>query len=110
MEIKRQWGSYKVIAEGDTWKVKELSIDSSKALSKQRHFVRSEHWHVVEGNLQIDLEYSSGYKTSKIYSAGESIDIPPLTWHKATNVGLKQVKVIEVWLGKFLSEEDIERQ
>lgn len=107
---KRAWGSYTVLDSGDGWKTKLLSFDVGKSLSDQRHFKRSEHWHVVEGNLQMDLEYSSGYKTSKIYSAGESIDIPPLTWHKASNVGSKEVKIIEVWLGKVLSEDDIERQ
>ena len=40
----------------------------------------------------------------------ESVDIPKGVWHKAANVGTKLSKVIEVWLGDVLSEDDIERR
>ena len=92
------------------WKVKELSIDINKSLSDQRHFVRSEHWHIVDGELKMDLQFNNGYSTSKVYKTGDSIDIPSKTWHHATNVGDRPVKVIEVWMGSTLSEEDIERR
>ena len=58
----------------------------------------------------MNLEFSNGYKTSKVYHTGDSIDIPVNTWHKATNVGETPVKVIEVWMGPELTEEDIERR
>ena len=107
---ERKWGKYRDLDQNGHWKVTELSIDIGKSLSDQRHFVRSEHWHIVDGDLQMDLEFESGYKTSKIYTTGESIDIPANTWHHATNVGNKPVKVIEVWMGNMLSEDDIERR
>ena len=44
------------------------------------------------------------------YWAGQSVDIPKGTWHKATNVGKETAKVIEVWLGDKLEESDIERR
>jgi mannose-6-phosphate isomerase-like protein (cupin superfamily) len=87
-----------------------LSIDVNAALSDQRHFVRSEHWHIVDGKLEMNLEFPNGYKTSKVYSTGDSIDIPVKTWHLAKNVGKTPVKVIEVWMGDTLSEDDIERR
>ena len=58
----------------------------------------------------MDLEFEDEYKTSKVYKTGESIDIPQNTWHKATNVGSTPCKVIEVWMGEVLSEEDITRR
>ncbi len=39
-----------------------------------------------------------------------SVDIPKEVWHKASNVGSKPAKVIEVWLGDKLEESDIERR
>jgi mannose-6-phosphate isomerase-like protein (cupin superfamily) len=42
--------------------------------------------------------------------SGDSIDIPVRTWHKATNVGTTTAKVVEVWLGEELTEQDIERR
>jgi D-beta-D-heptose 7-phosphate kinase/D-beta-D-heptose 1-phosphate adenosyltransferase len=108
--VTRNWGKYTVLDKNGTWAVKELSIDVGQSLSDQRHFKRSEHWHVVSGELQMDLEFGNGYKTSKVYKKGESIDIPTLAWHKATNVGKVETKVIEVWQGSELLEEDIERR
>ena len=109
-KTKRNWGTYRDLDQNGHWKVKELSIDIGQSLSDQRHFKRSEHWHIVDGDLEMNLEFGNGYKTSKVYKTGESIDIPRLAWHKAVNVGNTPVKVIEVWMGTELSEDDIERR
>jgi len=107
---ERAWGRYTVLDNGEGWQVKQLAFDAGKALSDQRHFKRSEHWHVVEGDVQMTLEYPNGDTETKLYSAGTSIDIPVLTWHKAVNTGSVTARVVEVWLGKELTEEDIERR
>lgn len=107
---ERAWGRYTVLDKGEGWQVKQLEFDAEKSLSDQRHFNRSEHWHVVEGSIRMELEFSNGDFQSKIYSSGDSIDIPVNTWHKANNVGNKSAKVIEVWMGNNLTEDDIERR
>ena len=107
---ERAWGTYTVLDNNTGWQVKELAFNANSALSDQRHFHRSEHWHVVQGEIKMDLEFQNQYTTSKIYKAGNSIDIPKLCWHKATNVGNETAKVIEVWLGDKLTEDDIERR
>ena len=50
---ERAWGRYTVLDKGDGWATKKLAFDAGKALSDQRHFKRSEHWHVVEGDIQM---------------------------------------------------------
>ena len=107
---ERAWGRYTVLDNGTGWATKKLAFDAGKALSDQRHFHRSEHWHVVEGQIHMSLEYADGTKHNQIYNSGASIDIPVLTWHKASNVGEITAKVIEVWMGSKLTEEDIERR
>jgi len=107
---ERAWGRYTVLDKGEGWQVKQLAFDAGKALSDQRHFKRSEHWHVVEGAVRMELEFANEYKTTRTYIEGESIDIPKKTWHKATNVGTETARVIEVWMGDELTEEDIERR
>lgn len=109
-ETQRAWGKYKILDTNGTWRVKELSFEVGKALSDQKHFDRSEHWHLVKGNIRMDLQYSDGSKDSIIMNEGDSIDIPAQTWHKATNIGNVDAKVIEVWLGSHLSEQDIIRR
>jgi cytidyltransferase-like protein len=107
---ERTWGTYTILDKGPGWQVKQLAFTSGKSLSDQRHFDRSEHWHVVEGEIQMTLEYDNGDKITNIYTKGSSIDIPVLTWHKAVNTGVKTARVIEVWLGDNLTENDIERR
>lgn len=108
--VERKWGTYKVLDKNGSWTVKELSFDTNKSLSDQRHFHRDEHWHIVKGTILMELEYPNGDILRKNYKAGESIDIMKGTWHKATNVGDEAAKVIEVWVGENLSEDDIERR
>ena len=108
--VERAWGKYTVLDKGDGWQTKKLEFDVGKSLSDQRHFERSEHWHIVEGMIHMSLEYPNGEKENKLYYSGESIDIPINTWHKAYNAGDIVAKVVEVWLGKTLTEDDIERR
>ena len=107
---ERPWGKYTVLDKKHGWQVKELEFTEGKSLSDQRHFKRSEHWCVVEGEIRMDLEWPDGTKEMFLLRNGESVDIPANVWHKATNVGYKSAKVIEVWVGVCLTEEDIERR
>ena len=111
--VQRKWGTYTVLAQNGQWAVKELSFDIGESLSDQRHFHRSEHWHVVNGSIMMQLDRADGVpaaKQTKLIHAGGSVDIGVGTWHKATNIGDTEAKVIEVWLGNKLSEDDIERR
>ena len=110
---QRKWGTYTILAQNGQWAVKELSFDVGQSLSNQRHFHRSEHWHVVSGSIMMQLDRADGVpaaKQTKLIHAGGSVDIGVGTWHKATNIGDIEAKVIEVWLGDKLEESDIERR
>ncbi len=107
---ERAWGTYTVLDKGNGWQVKQLEFEVDKSLSDQRHFKRSEHWHVVDGVIKMDLEDHAGKRSRTLLTPGDSIDIPVGYWHKAINTGHKPAKVIEVWLGKELTENDIERR
>ena len=107
---ERAWGKYTVLDKGDGWQVKQLEFYQGCSLSDQRHFKRSEHWHVVDGVINMFLEDKEGRKTSTLLVPGDSIDIPVGWWHKAVNLDNKPAKVIEVWMGTELTENDIERR
>mgnify|MGYP005752452575 CR=1 FL=1 len=108
--VERPWGYYRLLDIQGNWAVKELTLLPGKSLSDQRHFFRSEHWHVVEGIVTIDLEYPDGTKKTDKVNIKESGDIPVLTWHRAYNNAKKSAKVIETWFGNKLTEDDIERR
>lgn len=108
--VQRNWGTYRLLDKQNKWAVKELIVDPEKSLSDQRHSFRSEHWHVVEGFVNLDLEHINGKIEKIIIGPKESGDIPKLTWHRAYNKTKEPAKVIEIWFGDKLTEEDIERR
>jgi cytidyltransferase-like protein len=108
--VERAWGKYTVLDKGDGWQVKQLDLAAGRSLSDQRHFSRSEHWHVIEGNVEITLQYDGEEKRTYLVPQGHSIDIPALCWHKAVNNDETAARVIEVWMGNNLTEDDIERR
>ena len=109
-KVKRNWGSYRILDKQKNWAVKELILEPGKSLSDQRHSFRSEHWHIVEGIVNIDIEHVNGEKETIVISPKESGDIPEMTWHRAYNKTNKPAKVIETWFGEKLTEDDIERR
>ena len=68
---KRPWGSFTVLSDGPTHKVKRIEVDPGQRLSYQRHSRRAEHWFIVSGSADVTLECSIRH-----LSAGDSIDIP----------------------------------
>ena len=70
----------------------------------QKHFHRSEHWVVIQGQPQITLNKKFFSKKTM-----ETIFIPKGAIHRIQNSGNKVVKIMEVQLGSVLKETDIVR-
>lgn len=100
----RPWGNFTTIEELKTWKVKKLEIKPKASLSLQRHSHRSEHWVVVSGEAQVELDNKVTY-----LKENESIYIPKKSKHRLSNPGAKLLVIIEVQSGDYLGEDDIER-
>ena len=101
----REWGSWKVLADNGTTKVKELTVMPGKSLSRQRHFKRSELWLVSEGECTIERNEI----TKMRLRYHEHFNISVGAWHSITNNTDKVCKLIEIQYGSECSEEDIER-
>lgn len=100
----RPWGSYTVLEEGTSYKIKRLTVLPSKKLSYQMHYHRSEHWVVVNGTGLIVKE-----GVEHIVRSGESIYISSGEKHRLENRGKTLLEVIEVQIGSYLGEDDIVR-
>jgi mannose-6-phosphate isomerase len=101
---ERPWGSFTVLDEGSTYKVKRIEVLSQKRLSYQKHTRRAEHWMVVEGVASVTLD-----GREYILSAGETIDIPIGSAHRIGNPGTDKLVFIEIQRGSYLGEDDIQR-
>ncbi|GFE59002.1 phosphomannose isomerase type II C-terminal cupin domain [Geobacter sp. AOG1] len=101
---ERPWGTYTVLEENKSYKIKRIEVLSGQRLSLQMHHHRSEHWIVVSGTARVtcdDREF--------IVNVNESTFIPVGKSHRLENPGLIPLVIIEVQSGEYLGEDDIVR-
>ena len=103
-EYQRPWGSYKTLEQGNGYQVKMITIEPGGCLSLQKHFKRKEHWLIIQGSPTITI----GEKT-KTCAVDETAYIPIATPHRLENLTNQTAAVIEVQLGAYLGEDDIDR-
>lgn len=104
LTVNRPWGSYTILESHDFYKIKRVTVKPGKILSLQRHHHRSEHWVVVSGSAEVTVD---GEK--KTLSMGQSTYVPAGVVHRLANHGKIPLEVIEVQIGEYLEEDDIER-
>jgi mannose-6-phosphate isomerase len=102
--VERPWGSYTVLAEGESFKVKTIEVFPAQRLSYQRHSRRSEHWFVVEGQGVVTLD-----GVQKGVRQGDAVDVPMGAAHRISNTGPGRLVFVEVQHGDYFGEDDIVR-
>jgi len=100
----RPWGWFEGLRLGDRFQVKQLHVTPGSSLSLQKHKHRSEHWIVVSGTATVTIDDS----TIELYE-GQSTYIPNGAVHRLSNEGKIPLDLIEVQVGAYLGEDDIER-
>ena len=104
MKVERPWGWYDVIDQGERFKVKNIEVKPGHRLSLQKHHHRTEHWIVVSGTAEVQLN-----ETRQLLGENQSTYIPLGCNHRLSNPGQIPLKIIEVQSGPYLEEDDIER-
>ena len=102
--INRPWGCYTVLEERPSYKMKRITVSPGASLSLQRHQHRSEHWVVVSGTATGTLN-----DQVQTVSKNQSTYIPIGMKHRLKNKGKIPLEIIEVQVGEYLEEDDIER-
>lgn len=102
--VHRPWGSYTILEESPSFKIKRIIVKPQASLSLQMHHHRSEHWIVVSGMAEV----VSGEDTFLV-STNESTYIPAGRKHRLKNPGVLDLVMIEVQSGQYLGEDDIVR-
>ena len=100
----RPWGYYQGVDNGMRYQVKRIMVKAGARLSLQKHHHRAEHWVVVNGTAEVTV----GNDTRTIHE-NESIYIPIGCVHRLANPGKIPLELIEVQVGSYLGEDDIER-
>ncbi len=103
-EWRRPWGFYEVLADEPDHKVKRITVYPGQRLSLQRHQRRDEHWQMIQGQGMLRLnERDIAIKTP------DHAEILRGTLHRMTNTGSEEIVFIEVQIGDYFGEDDIER-
>ncbi|MCX6688397.1 MAG: mannose-1-phosphate guanylyltransferase/mannose-6-phosphate isomerase [Methanoregula sp.] len=103
-QVHRPWGSYTELEFSGMYKIKRVTVKPGQKLSLQLHHHRSEHWVVVSGTAEVELNGES-----RLLRQGESTFVHSGTQHRLRNPGVIPLEVIEVQLGEYLEEDDIVR-
>jgi len=103
-KVYRPWGFYLSIGEGKRFQVKIIHVNPGAKLSLQMHYHRAEHWIVVKGTAEVEIN-----NNLKILSENESTYIPLGSKHRLINPGKIPLEIIEVQSGSYVGEEDIVR-
>jgi len=101
---ERPWGWYRIIDEGENYKVKNIEVKPGCKLSLQMHHHRAEHWVVVSGTAVVTLD-----NKKIVLSSNQSTFIPIGVKHRLENPGKLPLHIIEVQSGSYLEEDDIVR-
>jgi len=104
LTVHRPWGSYTILEEGLSYKVKRVTVKPGGRLSLQMHHQRSEHWVVIAGTARV----TRGDEVFDL-KIGHSTEIPVETRHRLENPGQEILHIIEVQNGPYLGEDDIVR-
>ena len=100
----RPWGFYVSIQDDKRWQLKIIHVKPGGKLSSQMHFHRSEHWIVVKGTAEVEIE-----NEKIILTENQSTYIPLGSQHRLYNPGKIPLELIEVQSGSYLGEDDIVR-
>ena len=101
----RPWGYYENLLIHNDCKVKLIYIYPKQRISLQKHKYRSEHWVVIDGTAHIfDGKKTFTLRKNNSYFVGRN-EIHQIL-NKSKN---KNLKIIEVQTGSYLSEDDITR-
>lgn len=102
--IDRPWGSFFILDETESTKVKRLLVNPGQRLSLQSHKHRDEHWVVVRGVATVTLDAET-----RDLRYGEHVFVKRGTRHRIACTGAEPVELIEVQTGDSFEEEDIVR-
>ena len=101
---ERPWGSYTVLTEGDSFKVKSIEVHPGQRLSYQKHARRAEHWFVVSGVGTVTLD-----GVAVPVKRGSTVDVGLGVAHRIHNTGTASLVFVEVQHGDYFGEDDIVR-
>jgi len=103
-KVNRPWGTYTILREGQGYKIKRITVKPEARISLQKHYHRSEHWIVLRGTAKVTVN-----DETFLVRPNESTYIGMGDMHRLENPGKIELEIVEVQVGNYVGEDDIER-
>ena len=103
-KVYRPWGNYFSVEEDFNWKIKRIEVNPESSLSLQLHKKRAEHWIVVRGIANVEIN-----EKKFLLKENQSCFIPEGYKHRLSTLNKEPLIIIEVLSGSYLGEDDIIR-
>ena len=100
----RPWGKWEILAQGDKFQIKKITVNPEQRLSLQSNKFRKVNWLVLEGSMNVELD--SNFIDVQ---AGEEIIIQVGQKHRPKCTSNIPCIFIEIQRGEYLGEDDIVR-
>jgi mannose-6-phosphate isomerase len=101
---ERPWGSFFIMEESPSYKVKRIVVNPGHRLSYQSHKKRDELWIVVKGEAVVTID-----DKEKTVPYGHSVKIKKNQKHRVENKEKEILVFIEIQTGTYFGEDDIIR-
>ena len=102
--VTKPWGYFKSFINENSYLLKKIVINPNEELSLQSHKHREEHWVVVSGSIEAELNGEV-----KLLKVKDFISIPRSSNHRIINKSKSKAVIIEIQFGNILHEKDIKR-
>ncbi len=101
---ERPWGQFEILRDTDHFKSKLIHVHPHSQISYQSHAQRAEHWIITRGSGEVVLN-------DEVHpvKAGSHIHIPVGAKHRIRNNADEVLEFVEVQLGTYFGEDDIQR-
>lgn len=103
-QVVKPWGNYEVLCLEEGFQVKRIEVSPGHRLSYQVHAKRSEKWTIVRGQGLVTLND----KPIQV-CPGSIVEVAIGAKHRIHNTGKEILVFVEVQLGSYLGEDDIQR-
>ena len=104
-KTERPWGSFEILCKGPGYQSKRLTVKPNSRLSLQTHKQRDEEWVIARGTARVTIG-----DTQIELGKGESASVPRTVAHRIENISeIDPLEIIEVQIGDYIDEDDIER-
>jgi len=105
---QRPWGNFMILADAIDHKVKSIVVKAGQQLSLQSHKQRKEYWTIIKGTGLFTSGFDLEDLETELVSPGHTLEIPSGMLHRI-KAGATDLTFIEVQLGTYFGEDDIER-